>query len=294
MSRLKGAPGAERKRAFLVGTLVLAILVLLFAWVPLPGGDDWAVFYVAARRVLMGFPLYGEPIVRLSHYDYYYYNPPWLAMSLMPLALLPFRWGRAVLSASTLLLAALLLRRWEKSPYGPPKMILVLLSPPMIYLLRNGQVDALVLGGVFLPVEFWPLVALTKPQVAFGLALGVPRPYWRRTALVMAGFLLLSGLFWGNWLVALVQQPAPLANESNLWFGLWPLQVPIGLTLLWLGIRHKDERLLVASSPLLAPYASTHSLLGPWIALLTWLSPAQGTIALLTWWGAIIYRLNLF
>ncbi len=291
---VKDALAPEHKRVLFIGVLVLGILVLLFAWVPLPGGDDWAVFYVAARRVLEGSALYGEPLVRLSLYDYYYYNPPWLAVSLIPLALLPFRWGRAVLSASTLLLAALLLRRWEKSPYGLPKMVLVLLSPPMIYLLRNGQVDALVLGGVFLPVEFWPLVALTKPQVAVGLALGVPRPHWRRAALVMAGFLLLSGLFWGNWLVALVQQPAPLANESNLWFGMWPFQVPVGLALLWLGIRDKDERLLVASSPFLSPYASTHSLLGPWIALLTWLSPAPGTIALLTWWSAIIYRLNLF
>jgi hypothetical protein len=62
-------------------------LVAAFALAPLPGGDDWRLFSAASRRVWTGEPLYGE------NESTHYYNPPWLAVALSPLSLLPHRLG---------------------------------------------------------------------------------------------------------------------------------------------------------------------------------------------------------
>lgn len=54
---------------------VVLILLLAFALVPIPGGDDWETFYGAARRILAGSPLYGSKVTHA-----YYSNLPWLAV----------------------------------------------------------------------------------------------------------------------------------------------------------------------------------------------------------------------
>ena len=53
----KIANQASQHPRVLVGISV-AILIVAFIVVPLPGGDDWEVFYQAARNVLRGSPIY--------------------------------------------------------------------------------------------------------------------------------------------------------------------------------------------------------------------------------------------
>ena len=76
----------------------------------------------------------------------------------------------------------------------------------------------------------------------------------------------------------------------NLWLGLWPFQVPAGVTLLLFGLSRKDERLLLAASPFLSPYATISSMLGPWLAVLMFLEKWQAAIVWLSWWAAVAYR----
>ena len=96
-------------------TVLAILLIAAFSLAPLPGGDDWEVFYHAGQRVFSGDPLYGEPV-----YDgFYYYNAPWLAILVAPLTLLPSRVGWAILSVSTLLLTVLVVRRWQSGLVQP-------------------------------------------------------------------------------------------------------------------------------------------------------------------------------
>ncbi len=265
---------------------LLTTVVVAFWVAPLPGGDDWEFFQTVARGLFKSTDsLYGE---KVTHG--YYSNPPWLVVGLIPLSVLPFKLGWAVLSVITLGAALIILRRWQPLP-GLVKPALVLLSPAMIYTLLHGQIDMLVISGILLPEVFWPLVALTKPQVAIGLAMGVPREQWHRAALLTCGVLVLSLLFFGFWPRDLIEQPTPFVDAThNLWLGLWPFQLPAGVMVILVGISRRDERLLVAGSPLLSPYAAMSSLLGPWLAAITFLTDWQALAVFASWWGAVIYR----
>ncbi len=274
----------QRLKEVALSGLVVLVLVLTFALLPIPGGVDWETFYAAAERVWTGQPLYGEEVVWHSHF----YNPPWVAVLLAPLALLPFRWGWAVVSVATLILVTAVVRRWRG---GYVRVILVLLSPPMLYTLLHGEIDGLVLGGLLLPQQYWILVALSKPQVAFGLMFGIPRKKWLPTVALTGSVMLVSLLWFGNWPLEILRQPKPLLTDTwNLWLGLWPYQVPAGVALLLFGLSRRDERLLVSASPFLFPYATISSLLGPWAAVCTFLTEWQAVLVLASWWAATVYR----
>ncbi|NMB88262.1 MAG: DUF2029 domain-containing protein [Chloroflexi bacterium] len=257
--------------------VALFLLVLAFALLPLPGGDDWETFYGAARRVLDGVPLYGTRITFS-----YFYNMPWLAVLFAPLALLPFRWGWAFLSTASILIVFLLCKRWN---LGAVKLVAILCSPPMLYTLLHGNIDALVLGAVLLPREFWLLAAMTKPQTAVALALGVLRANWWRTGLLTAGVLLLSLAWFGNWLPAYLAQPVDLIDKGhNVFRYLFPYQVIPGLLLAWIGWKRQDEKFWIGASPFFSPYAATSTLLGPLMLLLSQLKDWQAVAVVALYW----------
>ena len=90
----------------LLAGILLVVLIIAFAFAPLPGGDDWEKFSAASRRVWTGEPLYTHG----------YHNPPWLAVALSPLGLLPHRLGWAIVSVATLLVVGAVVRRWGGIP----------------------------------------------------------------------------------------------------------------------------------------------------------------------------------
>ena len=267
------------KTGLLFGAISL-ILVAGFGLTPIETGDDWRIFYDTSRRIWVGAPLYQPPTG--------YYNAPWLAVLLAPLTLLPVRWGWAALTVANLLIALILARRWQTGLVQP---ILALLSPAMVYIALHGQVDALVLGGLLLPTEWWVLAGLTKPQATLRLVFGVPRRVWLRAAVLTGVILVVSLLWFGNWPLEVVRVPGEIMRSTrNLWLGLWPFQVPVGVALILFGIRRRDTRLLVAASPFLVPYAAMSSLLGVWLALASYLKDWEAALVWGCWWGAVLYR----
>lgn len=264
-------------------TVALIVLTLMFGIAQLPGGDDWEIFYRAARRIIEGNPLYGTGVN-----DSYFTNPPWVALLFVPLSLVPFRWGLAFISALTVIIAWFIAKRFNLSLI---KLVTVIFSPAMFYILLHGQIEMIMLAGLFLPNEWWPLVALSKPQVTIGFLFGLKRNYWGLAIIILAAVFILSFLAFGNWPMQLLRQPMLFINSShNLWLGLWPFQVPAGVALIMFGINRKDERFLLSASPFLFPYAATSSLIGPWIALCSFLKDWQCVVVLFVWWGAAIYR----
>lgn len=261
-------------------------LVCAFALLPLPGGDDWETFRGAGLRVLMGVSLYEE---KVTHG--YYSNPPWVAVLLLPLSLLPFRWGWALISVSSLALLVFLSKRWRMDLW---RTAFVLASPASFYILLHGEIDVWVLAGIFLPQEIWILAALAKPQVAIGLLFGLERSRIRKALVAGIAVVIASLILFGLWPLELLRQPKPLITaQHNLWSGFWPFQVPIGIALILWGLRRKDERFLLAASPFIFPYAATSSLIGPWLALSSFLRTWEALLVFLAWWGAVCYRLLL-
>jgi len=271
----------------LQGLLLLSVVVLLlaagFVLSPIATGDDWETFYGAAWHVLTGRNLFSSPITFT-----YYSNPPWVAIALIPLSLLPFRWGWGIVCSLSFLAILAISRRWH---LGLIKTILAMLSPSMLYIALHGQIDLLLLSGILLPVEWWLVLALAKPQVTIGLMFGIPSRLWIRALLIFLGVFSLSVFLLGFWLPDWILQPHPFSQEAhNLWLGLWPFQVPVGVALLLKGISRSDEKLLVAASPFLFPYATTSSLIGPWLAVSAFLKDWQIFLVWLSWWGAVLYR----
>ena len=269
-----------------IGLLFVVIglgLLAGFALSCIPEADDWIIFYETGQRIWAGTPLYGTP----THFNYYTYAP-WLAVVISPLSLMPIRWGWAALCCVSLCVTLVLARRWQTGLVRP---ILVMVSPAMAYIILHGQVDALILAGLLLPREWWFLVGLTKPQVTLGLIFGVGRQRIFRAA-ALSGLIFLISIVWlGNWPLQLLRQPAAFVYAThNLWLGLWPFQVPVGAALILLGVKRRDERLLVAASPFLAPYAAMSSLLGPWLAVASFLNDWEAALVWLVWWGAVVYR----
>ncbi len=263
--------------------IVTILITVGFVLSPIITGDDWETFHGAAWRVLRGQPLYDTPITFA-----YFSNPPWVTVALIPFSLLPLRWGWALVSSLSFL--AILGLSYHLR-LGLLKTVLALSSPAMIYIALHGQIDALLLAGIFLPLEWRALLALAKPQVTFGLLFGIPPRRWLRALLLTAGMVLLSLAVFGMWPREWLAQPREFANEAhNLWLGLWPFQVPAGVTLILLGISRTDDKLLIAGSPFLSPYAATSSLIGPWLAVSAFLKDWQVFLVWLSWWGAVIYR----
>jgi hypothetical protein len=273
-------------RTLMLLLLTGALLVTAFWISPWDGADDWETFYLAAKRLIAAdTPLYGS---LLSHS--YFSNPPWVALSVAPLTILPPKFGWAVISAASLALALLVLRRWDVAA-GWVKAAAVLGSPPMFYILLHGQIDMVVVSAVLLPAWTWPVAAITKPQVAIGLLVGVPRRQWLRAALFSGVALAISFVLWGFWPPALLGQATPFVGEGhNLWASLWPFQLPLGVLLVVAGLGRADERLLIAGSPFLSPYATFSTLIGPWIAAVSYLKAWQVAVVWLSWWGVVAYQ----
>jgi hypothetical protein len=263
-------------RFFLFG-LSLCLLIVAFALAPLPGGDDWETFRGAAQRIIDGTPLYGTKIT-FSHY----YNAPWLAVLFTPLSLLPFRWGWSVLSVVSILNVFLLCKRWKM---GRVKLIVILLSPPMMYMFLHGNIDAFVLGGVLLPKEFWPIVAVTKPQTTIALILGALNSKLRVTIFITVFIFIVSFAFFGNWPMAIAAQPVEMIDAGhNLFRGIWPFQVVFGLALAFFGWKYHDEKYLVGSSPFFSPYAATSTMLGPLMLLVSKVKNWQAVLIVCSYW----------
>jgi hypothetical protein len=266
---------------FLLGFL---FITALFAFLTLPGGDDWGFFREVVHQILIGKSVYIE-----RYNGSFYVYPPWVAGLLIPLGALPFRWGWGLICSLNFTLAILISRHFKMNLL---KQILVLLSPPMLYILLHGQIDVLCLGLLLLPREWWLIGSITKPQVTLGLIFGIPRKDWLKALGIAIGVMTVSLLIFGLWPLEVLRHPKEFAAFSfNIWGGLWPYQILLGIVMVFRAWKQKDDRYLIASSPFFMPYAAYSSLIGPWIALCSTLEDWQAGFILIVWWAVSMSHL---
>ncbi|HEX2697900.1 MAG TPA: hypothetical protein VHM28_09340 [Anaerolineales bacterium] len=233
-----------------------------------PPAIDWTTtFRPAALALLSGESPYGR---------FYFVQPPWILLPLIPLALLPESVGRVMLLFCGLTSYAFVAHRLNAKPIA---IVFLLLSPLVMHVLLNGNMDWLAILGFILPPQLGLFFISMKPQI--GIAVG---PFWLietwrqggwrlvvKTFTPFAITLFLSFIVFGFW-------PNYSFSVIGVWYNasLWPMSIPVGLALFVASIRKQKIEYAMAASPCLSPYLLFYSWGG---ALLSIISSIPETVA---------------
>ena len=240
--------------------LALAIAVITgIMTITLPPAVDWrTVFRPAARELISGRSPYNVEG---------FFNAPWALLPLIPLVPLPESIGRAVL-----VVISLIAFEYTACRMGAklPAVLLLLLSPPVLHGLLNGNIDWLATLGFILPPQIGLFFIVIKPQVGVAVAVYWLAEAWReerwrgvvRVFGPVTAAMLLSFLLFGPW-------PLRFERELSLWWNasLWPTSIPVGLALLVAAIHRRKVEYAIGASPCLSPYILLHSWVGALLAV---------------------------
>jgi hypothetical protein len=229
--------------ALLLAAVVFAALAKVMSTsLNFPIGGDWRIIRQAALDIQAGrSPYTGE-----------FYSPPFVAITLLPLAWLPWQAGSLVIFAGNLLAFML---AYQRSGIRP------LFTAPLLWLSLNsaifGNIEGMVALGFTLPPALGLFFALAKPQIGVGMAAFWAAEAWRaggwrgvlRTFAPVTAALILSFSFYGWW---------PASNPANeSWNGsIFPWGVPAGLGLLAYAILKRRPGGAIAAGVLCAPYVN--------------------------------------
>lgn len=188
-----------------------------------------------------------------------FYNPPWTAFLLIPLAALPETIGSSAYFITSIGAYIIVLHRFGARLIT---FLLWVFLPPVMMSLYAGQLEWLVLLGILLPPRWGLFLVMIKPQVGGGLAAFWAFKAWKdggvqhlaATFLPIGVVTLISFVLFGFWPERGGQQFGSGAVEWNA--SLWPLGALLGLVLLLVGMIYRAERYALAASPLLSVYTA--------------------------------------
>jgi hypothetical protein len=244
---MNSRPASRRAYNPYAMAILCVVLVGLALWLAsfVPNADWTGTYQPVGRLVLQGRSPYAQSS---------FLNPPWAAVLVLPLAILPPALGRGVLLIASL--AALIYTAWR---LNAPRLaaIALLLSPTTIGSLLAANLDSILILGAFLPPAWGLLLLMLKPQIGVGPAAFDFLQCWRRGRIrcILNGFLpvtvayVLSTLIFPVWVNRVLRQPTDVWNRS-----LFPYGIPIGVLFLWLSVRFRNVFWALASTPFFAPY----------------------------------------
>jgi hypothetical protein len=242
--------------AIIVGLILVSFLAAPFV----PPAVDWRISFRPAALTLLS----GE-----SPYDkVYIIHAPWALLMLAPFALFPENVGRVMLLFCGLASYTFIARRLGAKTIA---IVFLLISPVVMHMLLNGNIDWLASFGFILPPQIGLFFIAIKPQIGIAVA-----PFWLIEAWRQGGWkqvlttfapftivLLLSFAIFGLWPLGAVEVTGVSFNAS-----LWPLSIPVGLALLVTAIRKRKIEYAMAASPCLSPYALFYSWTGVLLAII--------------------------
>lgn len=281
-------PRWQENRYLLWGVLLAAgVIIVIGLATVLPSGIDWRETYrPATRAVFSGRNPYDADIAPNAPF----FAAPWAAVILLPLALLPLELGRAGLFVVSLVAFGVTAQRLGASRVG---MAAFLLSPPVIHNLINANVEWIPLLGFVLPPQIGLFFIAVKPQTGFAVGIYWLFKAWREGGVrevvrvfgPVTAALLLSFALYGLWPFRF-DNVLGIAQDFNA--SLWPLSIPVGLTLIVAAIRQRRVELAMPASPCLSPYVLFHS----WSAGLVALSGAtvEMVTAVIGLWLLVLVR----
>ena len=236
------------------------ILVTLLLAGRLPPGIDWAFYFQPAALKLLMFQ---SPYVIQG-----FPSPPWALLPMLPFAILP-----PAISRAGWLVLSIVMFAWSIYRLGakPIALAAFVASPLVMHSLLNANIDWMVIFGFTLPPQIGLFFISVKPQMGSVVAVFWLFEAWRKgrareVVRVFAPFtivLLLSFVVFGfyprEWVTVEVDQ---WWNAS-----LWPMSIPVGLTLAVAAIYRRRVQFAMAASPLLSPYVLFHAYSGALSAL---------------------------
>lgn len=238
----------KQERTFVIAFLLAAPFIgYALHLVRLPMVDLTVVFYLVAQIPLHPYSIEG------------FINPPWAALFVAPLSLVPYELGRILISLLNMLVTSLLVLR---SGGGKFALIITMTSYPFLFLLSTGSIEWIPMLGLLFN---WPILILAKPQSgALVLFVWLKRTKGKLAfVLSIAAFLGLSLLIWWGWPWLMLENirtlPAALASPLNK-INLWPWGIPFGLAALYYAWVREDELLAIVATWLLVPFIVYHSL----------------------------------
>lgn len=266
----------------------IALSIALAQWAPAPLGIDWRLTYRPAALAMFR----GENPFDLSVApEAPFFAAPWGLLPLLPVAFLPPETGRGMIMLGGFAVFAVAAIRLGAKP---PALSLFLLSPPVLHCIVNANIEWLTVVGFIMPPQIGLFFVTVKPQTGFAVAVFWLFEAWRagglrRVVVVfspIAVAYLVSFWLYGLW---------PLRLGSVLIYGqtfnasLWPLSIPVGLTLLVTAIQQRRVVWAMPASPCLSPYVLFHS----WSAALAALvrRPLQLLAAIVGLWLVVLVEL---
>jgi hypothetical protein len=240
-----------RVKAILAFTLILGAYIYMTPRIFAVMGADWIGAYVpAARALLAGINPY--------HFVPSFFNPVWILIPLIPLAVLPPFISMIIMAAIIMDIYIFIGLKLKAKPLA---FAAFLLSPPVIFSFRQLNIDAFVLLGFILPAPIGLFFAILKPQIGIGMVI-----YWlieayrlggiRRVAITFAPVtiaLAVTFAMYGNWFAG-----SNLIHAAWNW-SIFPFGIPIGLALLAGSFYWKKKYLAASAGPFLAPYVALYS-----------------------------------
>lgn len=280
MNLLLSFPRKSRSWLAIPIGILAAIPVVYGLSIFLPEGIDWHLFFRPAALAVME-----------GHSPYTiegFYNAPWVILFILPFAPLPEPVGRAAFFLVGLIAYALIAHRLGAKPLAVGAFII---SPPVMHGLLFANIDWLAMLGFILPPQVGLFFLAIKPQVGLGVAIFILVDSWLHGGIreVVRVFwpitlaLLLSFVLFGPWPLRFEEMVNPEWNTS-----MWPMLIPVGLTLLVAAIRRRKIEFAMGAGPCLSPYLAFHT----WAAALVSLSKSQWEMvaAVAGLWVLVILR----
>lgn len=245
-------------KLFLILLLLCLLIVILNSF--LPPAVDWINIYRPAALALIN----GKSPYSVDRFS----NAPWILLPILPLLLLPESLGRAVLALSAIISLIFIGIKFGAKPLS---LLFFLVSPPIISLMLDGNIDWIVAIGFVLPPQLGLFFLAIKPQIGIAVIAFWVWESWKkggyrevlRVFSPVVAALLISFMVWGLWPMNF--------NKAFDWGGnasLWPVSLPLGLALFTASVRKKGLKLAISASPCFSPYVLLHSWIGPLIAIL--------------------------
>ena len=224
-------------------------------------GVDWkGAFRKASLKLLTG-----ETPYQITSF----YNPPWILLPLLPIALLSPALGSAVMYVLNLfsyLFVAIKLKTnfWL--------IIVFVLFSNMILNSNNGNIEGILALGFILPPQIGLFFVLAKPQM--GIAVAV---FWAIESYRTGGLGKTVRIFLPVGLAYIVSffmfgiYIRSSARLADVWWNssIYPKGISIGIILLAIAVWKREVKFAIAASPFFAPYLVSHTWAVVWLGLLS-------------------------
>ena len=262
------------RRPLIVGGFVFTALmwgyIIYLGSIP---ASDWRSNYLpTVQDLLRG----NSPYIGHSAF-----NPFWTYILLVPFSLLPPVLGHVAIGITCMVVFGFVGYRLGAKPLP---LAMLIFTPQLIFLSRNGGIDWMVVLGFILPPQIGLFFVLIKPQIGICVAVFWLIEAWRKGKLrevfrvftpICVGYTVGYAIFG----IDAIWRGSQFIGTEYPWDATtFPFTIPIGLVLLVFAIRSRDLKFAIPASPFIAPYVAFYSwpasLLSivsePWLMAAAW------------------------